>query len=99
MILRTPDLLSDMTEISLSDAVELQTPPAKHNANAETQVDAEMPQHTIEVIPTMSKADLLRVLTAGYFFFCAGVNDGSIGPLIPYLLQAYDINTNIVSIV
>ena len=87
-----------MTERSLDDAVELQRPPAKHNANVEAQVDMARPQQTVEVVPKMKRGDLLRVLTSGYFFFCAGVNDGSIGPLIPYLLQAYDINTNFVSI-
>ena len=41
----------------------------------------------------------LRLIVAGYSFFCAGVNDGSLGPIIPYLLTTYNINTNFVSIV
>ena len=47
----------------------------------------------------LTRATKMRLICAGYSFFCAGVNDGSLGPIIPYLLSSYNINTNFVSIV
>ena len=40
----------------------------------------------------------LKLVSSGFSFFCAGVNDGSLGTLIPYLLPAYDIDTGLVAI-
>ncbi|GAB1201186.1 hypothetical protein APSETT444_010574 [Aspergillus pseudonomiae] len=42
---------------------------------------------------------LLKLISAGFAFYVAGVNDGSLGALIPYIREAYDIDTNMVSIV
>ncbi|KAI1330076.1 major facilitator superfamily domain-containing protein [Xylariaceae sp. FL0255] len=42
---------------------------------------------------------VLKLLVAGYSFFCAGVNDGTLGPLIPYFLSSFKINTGEVAIV
>jgi VIT1/CCC1 family predicted Fe2+/Mn2+ transporter len=40
---------------------------------------------------------LLKLLSAGFSFFVAGVNDGSIGALIPYVIRDYGITAAIVS--
>lgn len=45
----------------------------------------------------MGRAMYLKVISAGFSFFVAGVNDGSIGALIPYVIREYDISTAIVS--
>ncbi|KAF9892699.1 hypothetical protein FE257_001101 [Aspergillus nanangensis] len=42
---------------------------------------------------------LLKLISAGFAFFVAGVNDGSLGSLIPYIRDAYDIDTNMVAVV
>ncbi|KAL5361199.1 major facilitator superfamily domain-containing protein [Aspergillus floccosus] len=42
---------------------------------------------------------LLKLIGAGFAFFVAGINDGSLGSLIPYIRQSYHINTNMVAIV
>ena len=55
--------------------------------------------HEINAELPLTRATKLRLICAGYSFFCAGVNDGSLGPIIPYLLTSYHINTNFVSIV
>ncbi|KAI1262241.1 MFS general substrate transporter [Xylariaceae sp. FL1019] len=34
-----------------------------------------------------------KLIVAGYSFFCAGVNDGFLGPLIPYILSTFKIGT------
>ncbi|KAJ5940806.1 hypothetical protein N7516_000974 [Penicillium verrucosum] len=39
-----------------------------------------------------------KVLSAGLSFFVAGVNDGSLGSLIPYVIRTYDIGTNMVAV-
>ncbi|KAI5468125.1 major facilitator superfamily domain-containing protein [Mariannaea sp. PMI_226] len=50
--------------------------------------------------PTTSKNDgrtYLKILSAGFSFFVAGVNDGSLGALVPFVIRDYGINTAIVS--
>lgn len=42
---------------------------------------------------------LLKLLSSGFSFFVAGMNDGSLGSLIPYIREQYDIGTNMVAIV
>lgn len=45
----------------------------------------------------LSKLAYLRLISAGFSFFVAGTNDGSIGALIPYVIREYNISTAIVS--
>ncbi|KAK4446095.1 major facilitator superfamily domain-containing protein [Podospora aff. communis PSN243] len=44
-----------------------------------------------------SKHSLLRLLSAGTSFFVAGVNDGSLGALIPHIIRTYGLSTAIAS--
>ncbi|KAF4964518.1 hypothetical protein FSARC_7583 [Fusarium sarcochroum] len=44
-----------------------------------------------------STAELLKILSAGFSFFVAGVNDGSIGALVPHIIRDYGVTTAIVS--
>ncbi|CAG8007456.1 unnamed protein product [Penicillium salamii] len=39
-----------------------------------------------------------KILSAGVSFFVAGVNDGSLGSLIPYIIRTYGIGTNMVAV-
>ncbi|EGR47476.1 uncharacterized protein TRIREDRAFT_79202 [Trichoderma reesei QM6a] len=39
----------------------------------------------------------LKLISAGFSFFVAGVNDGAIGALIPYFIRDYNVTTAIVS--
>jgi hypothetical protein len=45
----------------------------------------------------LSKLAYLRLISAGFSFFVAGTNDGSIGALIPYIIREYNVSTAIVS--
>ncbi|KAJ5789947.1 uncharacterized protein N7518_006958 [Penicillium psychrosexuale] len=45
-----------------------------------------------------SKWMYAKILSAGLSFFVAGVNDGSLGSIIPYVIRTYDIGTNMVAI-
>jgi hypothetical protein len=40
-----------------------------------------------------SALPVLKLFSAGFLFFVAGANDGSIGALIPYMLESYQIWT------
>jgi hypothetical protein len=52
-----------------------------------------------EAKPTsgLSKGTYLKILSAGFSFFTAGVNDGSMGALIPHIIRDYEVTTAIVS--
>ncbi|KAH8912758.1 MFS general substrate transporter [Coniochaeta sp. PMI_546] len=45
----------------------------------------------------LDKATLLKLISSGFSFFVAGVNDGSIGALIPYVIRSYGITTAVIS--
>lgn len=45
----------------------------------------------------IDRRTLLRLLSAGFSFFVAGVNDGSLGVLIPWVIRDYGINTAVLS--
>ncbi|KAI5211909.1 hypothetical protein AUEXF2481DRAFT_2284 [Aureobasidium subglaciale EXF-2481] len=45
----------------------------------------------------LDRTTLLKLISAGFSFFVAGVNDGSLGVLIPWVIRDYDINTAILS--
>lgn len=53
----------------------------------------------IEAEPPAPRLLLLKLISSGFSFFVAGLNDGSLGALVPYIRQEYDIGTNMVSIV
>lgn len=40
----------------------------------------------------------LRLLSAGFSFFVAGTNDGSLGALLPYILTTYHAKTSLIAI-
>ena len=41
---------------------------------------------------------LFKLLSAGFSFFVAGTNDGSIGALIPYMIKNYHIGTSLIAV-
>ncbi|KAI6778679.1 Bypass of stop codon protein-like protein [Emericellopsis cladophorae] len=46
---------------------------------------------------SLDQRTLLKVASASFSFFCAGVNDGSTGAIIPHVIRDYNVNTAIVS--
>ncbi|KAJ9662802.1 hypothetical protein H2198_001254 [Neophaeococcomyces mojaviensis] len=61
------------------------------------QIDAG--QETLDNEPPTSYRVLIKLGSAGLSFFCAGMNDGSLGALIPYVIRSYSVNTDLVSVV
>lgn len=45
----------------------------------------------------LDKKTLMKLTSAGFCFYVAGVNDGSVGALIPYVIREYGVTTAIVS--
>ena len=45
-----------------------------------------------------STTPVFKLCVAGFSFFCAGVNDGVLGPLIPYIIRSFGIGTGEVAI-
>lgn len=54
-------------------------------------------QHTAYTQWKLDNEVYIKVISAGFSFFVAGVNDGSIGALLPYIIREYNITTAIVS--
>ena len=46
----------------------------------------------------LSRKVILKLLSSGFSFFVAGTIDGSLGPLIPYMLRSYNVGTSFISI-
>lgn len=40
----------------------------------------------------------MKIFSVGFSFFCAGINDSTLGPLIPYLLVSFSIGTGMVAV-
>jgi hypothetical protein len=76
------------------ELVELPDRPARTDRVIENTWSAEDASPTT---PKFDRATLMKLLSAGFCFFVAGVNDGSTGPLIPYFMRQYGINTTTVS--
>ncbi|KAF2972695.1 hypothetical protein GQX73_g1009 [Xylaria multiplex] len=52
-----------------------------------------------EAIDREPATPFLKLIVAGYSFFCAGVSDGTLGPLIPYILSSFHIGTGEIAII
>lgn len=46
----------------------------------------------------LDRRSILKLVCAGFSFFLAGTNDGTTGPLLPYMLHEYNISTGLVTV-
>jgi len=53
--------------------------------------DEALPASVEDQSTTIDSSLALKLISAGFSFFLAGVNDGSLGTLIPYFRQTYNI--------
>jgi fucose permease len=72
-------------------------------ASSGMQYQVEQGSHSSSAIMFTAEAPLtrpiaLKLASAAYAFFVAGVNDGSLGALLPYALRGYRITTGPVAI-
>ncbi|KAF2226020.1 major facilitator superfamily domain-containing protein [Elsinoe ampelina] len=76
------------------EPVELQIQPSTEN---DEHLTAE-PESNVTEEQTMSRLVLCRLLAIGLSFFVTGLNDGSLGALIPYIIRSYNISTGLAAI-
>ncbi|KAI0123000.1 major facilitator superfamily domain-containing protein [Xylariales sp. AK1849] len=74
---------------------ELELQPVSQDAEASVPA-TEPPEDAVE---REAASPIFKLIIAGYSFFCAGVNDGTLGPLIPYILSTFRIGTGEVAII
>jgi fucose permease len=55
------------------------------------------PPEVVESEAPLTTATIIKLISCAFAFFLAGVNDGSVGALIPYMLRSYDISTGSVT--
>lgn len=67
------------------------------DARPGTRLEVEDLSATAVASQSLDTMTLLKLLSAGFSFFVAGVNDGSTGALIPYVIREYGISTAVVS--
>lgn len=64
----------------------------------DTTYDASIDQDPLnDTAAKPTRTEILRILSASFAFFVAGVNDGSFGALVPLVIRDYGITTAIVS--
>jgi fucose permease len=66
-------------------------------ANSVQDADFKQPSASAEPPTTIPRRNL-KLFSAGFSFFVAGTNDGSMGALLPYMLQHYSIGTSFVAL-
>ncbi|KAF2438030.1 MFS general substrate transporter [Karstenula rhodostoma CBS 690.94] len=47
----------------------------------------------------LDKTNIIRILTVGFSYIFAGLNDGSLGALTPYILRTYHVGTEYISLI
>ncbi|KAI6090896.1 MFS general substrate transporter [Hypoxylon rubiginosum] len=84
-----------VTEAQSYPMTELRRPVPK---DAEASPVEESPTDA-QVVQSEAATPVLKLIVAGYSFFCAGVNDGTLGPLIPYIISSFSIGTGEIAII
>lgn len=78
-----------------AQATEIQLKPMSKEPNNGAVEQQPEPTNSSEAITAVEVTPqvMLKVISAAFCFFNAGVNDGSLGALIPYILRNYSIST------
>jgi hypothetical protein len=75
-----------------ADVVELVSIEHRHRAGEEDLISTQ-----ITTRRTRDWKFLCQLISCGISFFVAGVNDGSLGALLPYIIRSYGLTTAIAS--
>jgi hypothetical protein len=84
-----------MSTQTQTETIVLQTRASTEAIPAENEISQDSSQDSSPQDPKWMYA---KILSAGFSFFVAGVNDGSLGSLIPYVIRTYDVGTNMVAV-
>ena len=82
-----------------TELVEVLQTPNDNKRAAEPEQSLDSHAAPARTTPKYDRATTLKLMSAGFSFFVAGVNDGSIGALMPYFMRQYGISTTVVSTV
>lgn len=80
-------------------AMELRTPGDHSNAMVEGHPVGALTQTQVVGPLDLTRARQMKLASAAFCFFNAGVNDGALGAIIPYILRSYSISTSWVAII
>ncbi|KAG8631509.1 hypothetical protein KVT40_000649 [Elsinoe batatas] len=81
-------------QTSEAEAVELHVQPSTdHDGHSTAEPESNVTEEQL-----MSRLVLCRLLAIGLSFFVTGLNDGSLGALIPYIIRSYNISTGLAAI-
>ncbi|KAI1391204.1 MFS general substrate transporter [Hypoxylon trugodes] len=89
-----------LTETQSYPMTELRRPVSKDAEASPVEADEEAPPADTDVIRSEpTDTPVAKLVVAGYSFFCAGVNDGTLGPLIPYIISSFGVGTGEIAII
>lgn len=71
--------------------IELQSADASAGIPANSAASIEQPTN-------LTRDIILKLLSAGFSFFFAGLNDGAFGALTPYMIRTWHIGTGLVAV-
>lgn len=91
------DSIGTMATGTVTETEEAIPLPQRPNATQNTTSNTTPPEITEKRSSFLHNRDSFKLLSVGFSFFVAGINDGSIGALLPYVIREYNINTAIVS--
>lgn len=83
-------------EPSRVSQTELELQPVGDDVEVSAAKTSEHHHNAVDSEP--SGSPIYKLAAAGFSFYCAGVNDGTLGPLIPYILSTFHIGTGEVAI-
>lgn len=66
-------------------------------SNNSTPSQLQQPESGSDQNTRLDKRIILKLISASFSFMVAGVNDGSVGAIIPYLIRDYRVSTALVS--
>ncbi|KAF3480921.1 uncharacterized protein GIQ15_06268 [Arthroderma uncinatum] len=85
-----------MAALHTQEAIELSRQP---NIQPDTQPDTELERQPEIETEAKKQTPVAKLLAAAFCFLVAGVNDGSLGALVPYLLRSYGLTPSSVGLI
>lgn len=89
--------MSTTTQLETRQSAAPEAPEAYELAESPGRVLGSTPPDDEPKNLTLDRKTIMKLTSAGFCFFVAGVNDGSVGALVPYVIREYGVNTAIVS--
>ncbi|KAI2643681.1 MFS general substrate transporter [Xylaria nigripes] len=89
------------TQTAVADSIQSYPLTELHHGSIVKDPESSSEQQRTETqrIDRQPNTPFFKLIVAGFSFFCAGVGDGTLGPLIPYILSSFRIGTGEVAII